>query len=249
MYYLSKILPLFVLPLGVTLFLMLGGLVLRKRWMLLAAVILLWLSSSPLVSNGLVQAIEGAATRIPAQDAPTADAIVVLSGGRVVAPGPAAVSEWNDPDRFFAGVELLKADKAPVIVFTGGASPWGPQAPLEGAILAEFAKAMGVPADRIAMTGSVLNTAEEAAAVSSLLRQRQARPSSVLLVTSAFHMVRAHRIFAAQGMVVKPFPVDFSGAAVSQGVLDFLPTAGAMVGTQTALREFYGRWYYRLRSL
>lgn len=248
MYYLSKILPLFVLPLGVTLFLMLGGIVLRRRWLLIAAVVVLWLSSTPLVSGWLVEAIEGDGFRIPAQDAVVADAIVVLSGGRVVAPGPAAISEWGDPDRFFAGVELLKADKAPVLVFTGGASPWSPRAPLEGSILTEQARMMGVPAERIATTGSVLNTADEAAAVWSLLQARQLPRPRVLLVTSAFHMMRARWLFEATGILVSPFPVDFSGRGGGFGVMAVLPTAGALVGTQLALRELYGRLYYRVKA-
>lgn len=248
MFYLSKILPLFVLPLGITMFLMFGAIVFRRRWMLIAAVVVLWLGSSPMVSNQLLHAIEGDAQRIPAEEASTADAVVVLSGGRVVAPGPAAVSEWNDADRFFAGVELLKADKASIIVFTGGALQGAPPATLEGVVLAEYAKAMGVAADRIATTGRVLNTDEEAAAVSSLLRERYARRASVLLVTSAFHMARARQLFEARGMLVTPFPVDFAGVGEGVGLPDILPTAGALGGTQTALREFYGRGYYRFRS-
>jgi hypothetical protein len=58
-----------------------------------------------------------------AVDASEADAIVVLSEGRVVVPGKAAVSEWSDADRFFGGVELFRAGKSPLLVFTGGAAP------------------------------------------------------------------------------------------------------------------------------
>ena len=72
----------------------------------------------PLVSGSLMRAIEGRADRIPASDAPIADAIVVLSGYRIIAPGRAAISEWTDPDRFFCGVELFKAEKSPLLVFT-----------------------------------------------------------------------------------------------------------------------------------
>ena len=47
-----------------------------------------------------------------AMAAPRADAIVVLSGGRHPAPGVARVSEWEDPDRFLAGLDLYRAGKA-----------------------------------------------------------------------------------------------------------------------------------------
>ena len=51
--------------------------------------------------------------RRSAMEAPQIDAIVVLSGGRYPAPGPARLSEWHDPDRFLAGLDLFRAGKAP----------------------------------------------------------------------------------------------------------------------------------------
>ena len=251
MIYLHKILPVFVLPVGITILLVLAGLRLRRRWLIWAGMAVLWLSSTPLVSGLAVRAAEGWAERGLAADASEADAIVVLSEGRVVAPGKAAVSEWNDADRFFGCVELFKAGKSPLLVFTGGASPWDPSAAPEGDILAGYAKAMGVPDGQIVKTPRVTNTAEEALAVATLLRARLSGPTwrggppRVLLVTSAFHMPRARRLFERAGMSVIPFPVDFqvsAGGTVS--VLDFLPTAGALAQTEMAWREGYGRLFY-----
>ena len=34
------------------------------------------------------------------------------------------IYEWSDPDRFFGGIELMKAGKARKIIFTGGKMPW-----------------------------------------------------------------------------------------------------------------------------
>jgi uncharacterized SAM-binding protein YcdF (DUF218 family) len=249
--YLHKILPLFMLPVGITLILVLAGLRLRRRALIWSGVAVLWLSSTPLVSGLAVRAAEGWAERGLATDAPQADAIVVLSEGRVVAPGKAAVSEWNDADRFFGGVELFKAGKSPLLVFTGGAAPWEPNAAPEGDVLAEYAKAMGVPDGQILKTPRVTNTAEEAVAVATLLRGRLSGPTwrggppRVLLVTSAFHMPRARRLFERAGMSVIPFPVDFKvSAGGTTSVLDFLPTAGALAQTEMALREGYGRLFY-----
>ena len=246
MYYLSKLLPLFVLPLGITLIAVIVGLSLRRRWLIWTGIAFLWLSSIPLVGGFLVRAAEGGAERIQASAAPVVDAIVVLSAGRTIAPGPAAISEWGDPDRFFSGVELFKAGKAPLLVFTGGGFPGELDAPLEGEILAQHARALGIPPDHIVITGPVYNTAEEAQAVTAVLRGRQA---TVLLVTSAFHMPRARQVFERAGLRITPFPVDFfpSGAgAVS--MLRLLPSAGALLQTQTAMREMYGRLFYRFLS-
>ena len=251
MIYLHKILPLFVLPVGITLLLVLTGLRLRRRWLIWSGVAVLWLSSTPLVSRLAVRTAEGWAERGLAADASEADAIVVLSEGRVVAPGKAAVSEWSDADRFFGGVELFKAGKSALLVFTGGAAPWEPNAALEGDVLAEYAKAMGVPDGQILKTPRVTNTAEEAAAVATLLRGHFSGPTwrgsapRVLLVTSAFHMPRARMLFERAGMSVIPFPVDFKvPAGGTLSVLAFLPTAAALAQTEMAMREWYGRLYY-----
>jgi uncharacterized SAM-binding protein YcdF (DUF218 family) len=249
--YLHKILPLFVLPVGITLLLVLTGLRLRRRALIWSGVAVLWLSCMPLVSRLAVRAVEGWAERGLAADAPEADAIVVLSEGRVVAPGKAAVSEWSDADRFFGGVELFKAGKAPLLAFTGGAAPWEPNAALEGDLLAGYAKAMGVPDGQIVKTSRVTNTAEEASAVATLLRGRLSGPTwrggppRVLLVTSAFHMPRARQLFERAGISVIPFPVDFKvSASGALSVLIFLPTAAALQETELALREGYGRLFY-----
>lgn len=254
--YLHKILPVFLLPMGITMLLVLAGLFLRRRSLISLGVVVLWLSSTPIVSSFAARSAEGWAERGQAIDAPHADAIVVLSGGRVVAPGVAAVSEWSDANRFYGGVELYKAGKAPWLVFTGGWVPWEPKAKPEGEILTEYAKALGVPSKNIVTTGVVVNTAEEAQAVAALLAQQhavgaaQGVPPRILLVTSAFHMPRAQRLFERAGLKVAPFPVDFKvSAGVELGVLDFLPSAGAMARTEMAWREMYGRLYYWVCSV
>lgn len=248
MYILSKILPLLVLPLGVSLILLVAGVILRRRWMLIAAIMLLWLASSPIVARPIFHTTEGGLVRIPPEDVEPADAIVVLSGGRVTAPGPAAVSEWNDADRFFAGIELFKAAKAPLLIFTGGWSPLRPDAPLEGAVLAAYAMKLGVPATQILTSGRAANTAEEAAAVSVLLRSLGKPVPRILLVTSAFHMSRSQLLFGRAGFSVIPYPVDFAWRGDGFSWLDIFPNANALATTQSGLREWYGRIYYRIRS-
>ena len=246
--FLSKFLPLLALPVSITLILLVAGIVFRRRWMLVTAAAVLWLSSMPIVANTLARGMESGMIRKPAAEAPTAEAIVVLSGGRVLAPGPAAISEWDDPDRFFGGVELFHAGKAPLLVFTGGWFPFSPNAPLEGDVLSAHAQALGVPADRIISTGRVVNTLEESRAVAAVLGARTPAVTRILLVTSAFHMPRAQRLFEAAGFTTLPFPVDFVVSEASAlSLLDFVPTAAATADTQIATRELYGRLYYWLR--
>lgn len=246
-YILSKLLPLAVLPLGLSLILLLVGLLGRWRWPVIAALLLLWLSSLGLVSQGLWRWLEAPWTRQPAAAAPIADAIVVLSGGRHPAPGSARVSEWEDPDRFLAGLDLYRAGKAPRLLFTGGASPFRPGQPPEGQRYRREAAQLGIPEAAMASTPPVLNTAEEAVAIRRLLPAR----APILLVTSAFHMRRAQRLFERQGLQVRPFPVDFQTRGAWAGPLwrdpsQWLPSARSLDDSSRALRELLGRVVYRV---
>ena len=243
-YHASKILPLLVLPIGLTLLLLGLGLLLRRRWPVALALALLWTASTPLVAGTASRFVEGGLVRLPADAMPVADVIVVLSSERVLAPGPERVSEWSDPDRFFGGLELFRPGRASLLVFTGGDSPRGPAAPLEAEVLAAAALTAGVPSDAILTTGSVRNTAEEAIAVAALLAGLPdvAAPPHVLLVTSAYHVPRAVALFERAGLRVTALPVDFqvsTGRAFS--VLDLLPDARALWSTQRSLREVMGR--------
>src|SRR5436190_13016933 len=131
MIYVHKILPLFLLPTGITLLLLVAGLVFRRRWLCWIGVAVLWLAATPLVSIQLMRAAEGWQTRRPLSSVPVAQAIVVLSAGRIEPPGETDASEWGDPDRFFGGVELYKAGKAPLLIFTGVWAPLQPNARLD----------------------------------------------------------------------------------------------------------------------
>lgn len=252
MFYLSKVLPVLGLPLGVVLMLMVAASIWRMRWALVAALGLLYVTSLPFTGRLLLGRLERGMERVPASAKVNADAIVVLSEGRTLAPGKAKISEWNDADRFFGGIELFKAGKAPLLVFTGGAAPWEPTAPMEGTVLVNYAQQWGVPASALLTTGRVVNTAGEARAVYALLcphaqAKEAEQKATILLVTSAYHIPRARIEFEKAGFSVEPFPVDF--LVPSERVFDFtdlLPSPKGIGDTTLALRETYGRLVARL---
>ena len=178
----------------------------------------------------------------------------MLSGGRHPAPGSARVSEWEDPDRFLAGLDLYRAGKAPRLLFTGGVSPFRSGQPPEGQCYLQEAEQLGIPAAAMASTAPVVNTAEEAIAIRHLLGPTSFEPTSssprILLVTSAFHMRRAQRLFERQGLKVLPFPVDFQARGGWAGPswrdpTQWLPSAEALDDSSRALRELMGRLVYR----
>ena len=152
--------------------------------------------------------------------------------------------EWGEAsDRIFAGIDLIKENKAPVLVLTGGKLPWSVGKP-EGEHLRDIAEKLGVPSDVILLTENVQNTDQEAKAVAKLLNKEV---PNIILVTSAFHMPRAQKVFEAAGIVVSPFPVDFLSGADKTTLMHFIPSAWAFRDTSFFVREIIGRLYYKLK--
>jgi len=242
----NKILPILVLPLGVTLLCLLAGLVFRKRLLVWYAALVLWAFSMPVVSHGLMRFVEGGTNRIPVSAVGNADALVVLSGMIRQVDG-APLGEWGDAvDRFEGGIDLFRAGKAPVLVFTRGQMPWQPDAVPEGELLARRAVLLGVPRTAILLTAKVGNTADEALAARKLLGDRK----RIILVTSAFHTRRALLLFEHAGFEVQPFRVDYRVDNTLEGtLLRFLPSAEALFQSDQALHEMIGWLFYSLRFL
>ncbi|MDA7738558.1 YdcF family protein [Amylibacter sp.] len=219
--------------------------VFRSRIASMLAVSILILCSIPIFSNKLITYLENEYILSDASSAKTADAIVVLSGMvRTINSKNGLSYEWGEAsDRIFAGIELIKKNKAPIMILTGGKLPWSVGKP-EGEYLRDIAIKYGVPNKNILLTKNVQNTDQEAKAVAKLLNKEI---PNIILVTSAFHMPRAQKVFEAAGIVVSPFPVDFLSGADKTTLMHFIPSAGAFSNTSFFVREIIGRLYYKLK--
>ena len=245
MIYLHKILPLIASPMFLVMVLITWGIVFRSRIASVLAVSILIICSLPIFSNKLITYLENGYTLSDASSAKTADAIVVLSGMVRTINGKNGLSyEWGEAsDRIFAGIELIKKNKAPIMILTGGKLPWSVGKP-EGEYLRDIAIKYGVPNKNILLTKNVQNTDQEAKAVAKLLNKEV---PNIILVTSAFHMPRAQKVFEAAGIVVSPFPVDFLSGADKTTLMHFIPSAVAFNNTSFFVREIIGRLYYKLK--
>jgi uncharacterized SAM-binding protein YcdF (DUF218 family) len=246
MIYLHKILPLFILPIMLFIIVILIGLITNKKKLIYIAVVVLYIISTPIFSNNFFKLVEGNEYRKPISSIDSADAIVVLSGIlEINEEGDSTYVEWGDPDRFFGGIALFKAGKAQKLVFTGGKMPWDKTKETEGEVLKEYAISNGIPSEKIYVTKDVENTADEAVAVKELIS-----PSKrIILVTSAYHMNRAKRLFEQQGFEVIPYKVDYKARRNSTTtLLAFLPSAGNIELTETGIRELIGRLIYLVKN-
>ena len=241
MFFLSEFIPLLLSPLVFLGALIAFSLLFKKRLIGLFALAALWVLSLNVVAQKIIEAIEGDYRLASVQSAPAASAIVVLGGMTSLVQSQEGFGrEWEEgADRFWAGVELFKAGKAPQLVFTGGRQPWSPVKETEGQWLATQAKRIGVPADLIQVSSEARNTAQEAKAVAVLLKTKD-----IVLVTSSYHMPRAKKIFEDVGFKVMPFPVDTRLRADPIRWSDFLPSAQALRRNSEAIREWIGRAFY-----
>ena len=249
MIYLHKILPTFVLPIMLVIIVILIGLIKNKKKLIYIAIGVLYILSTPLFSNNFFKLVEGSGHndyRKPISAIDSADAIVVLSGMlEINEVRDSTYLEWGDPDRFFGGIALFKAGKAQKLVFTGGKMPWDKAKKTEGEVLKEYAISNSIPTEKIFVTKDVENTADEAVAVKELIS-----PSKrIILVTSAYHMYRAKRLFEKQGFIVIPYKVDYkSERNKAIKILDFIPSADYLKNSETGIREIIGRLFYLVKS-
>ncbi|SRR5579883_1423987 len=259
--FLSKLLPLFLYPLGLTCLLLVVALVLigrrRSRLAMLPitlGLLLLLAGGNGWVSEWLVRSLEF--QHIPSAKLPQADAIVVLGGGTKPAVPPRPWVEVSEEgDRVLYGAKLYREGKAPRVILSGGRIEWKGGGPPESGDMAQLVEAMGVPASAILQDPTSLNTYENAVNVKQIMVAQGIR--RILLVTSAMHMPRSLLIFKHLGIDAIAAPTDFntterdwqelkgSPAAI---VLNVLPEADRFQQTTRALKEYLGLVIYRLKG-
>tara|TARA_Y100000813_G_C24152188_1_gene347682 strand:+ start:1590 stop:1919 length:330 start_codon:yes stop_codon:yes gene_type:complete len=109
---------------------------------------------------------------------------------------------------------------------------------------------MGIPPKDLYKTSPVVNTFQEAKAIKKLLNKEIiADQKKIILVTSAYHMKRAKKVFEKEGIIVFPFPVDFKSnkSLISSlsNPLKWIPSASYLAQSSSAIREIIGRIIYR----
>ncbi len=206
--------------------------------------LLLYLAALPLLSAPLLRALERypALTPQQVQDS-NAGAIVILGAGRYAgAPeyGGDTLSSYG-LERVRYGAYLQRLAELPVLV--SGGSPLGEAEP-EAALMARVLRQeFGVR--EVWQEGASSNTAQNARLSAAELKRRGV--TRVLLVTHAWHMARAARMFRQEGIEVIAAPTGFATNGAQHLPLTLLPSAQALADTRLALHEYLGQLWYRLR--
>lgn len=253
--YLSKILPLFVMPVSVVLILLLVALLLlakkrrrAARGLMAAAIVLLWAASTPIVADALYRALEARHRPVPLAEVPASDCAVVLGGAVAPAIEPRVDIELQEAvDRVYKTAQLYRAGRARFVIVSAGNQPWSASPWTEADLIRDLLVEWGVPEDAVFLEGSSRNTRENAIYSKSLLNSIHC--NSTLLVTSAAHMPRAVSAFESAGVSVVPVSTDVR--AVPEGkitAVSLLPDARALEMTSDAIREWIGRMVYQLQG-
>ena len=219
------------------------------RLLTVCAFALLAIFSSPAVADALLRSLEEQYPAVAAQDAPQAQAIVVL-GGAVHIPSQVhrASGITDSTDRVLEAFRLYRAGKAPLILCSGGSNPIsGSGRPAESTVMKALLEEWGVPASAILVEDRSLSTRQNAEFSFEMLGARQMR--RILLVTSASHMPRALPVFRRAGFDAVPAPADFrTGWGVPDPVSGWMPSAASLDASSTAIKEWIGLAVYRVRG-
>ncbi len=260
-FFLSKLLPLLVYPLGLSLLLLCLALYWLKRHprrariTIASSIVILWLSSTPLLRNALLLNLER--QNLPPENLPTADLIIVLGGAtRSHAPPRPWVDLSQEGDRIIHAAQLYQQGKAPKVLVSGGRIGLFAAESSEAEDMAQLLEFMGVPSNAIIKEPNSYNTRENALYSKAVLEKADLDPETldILLVTSAMHMPRARQIFEKLGMEVIPAPTDFLIADSDRPLdsrarlISLLPQAQNLHFVSRAIKEYIGLFVYRLKG-
>ena len=256
MYYLNKIVGAIVNPIVMTLVLLVVGMVLGARGKKRVAlgfvgggVLWLWLWATPMMYRWVGLGLERDWQVVLSEDAPKADAIVILGGGMGVNTNFCKYAEmWGAADRVWHAVRLWKAGRAPIVITSGT---------IEREASVPLLRDFGVPETAIVVEDKARNTEENAKFVEDILNRVErvdrveGRRPRILLVTSAWHMRRSLLMFKkyAPNLEIIPAATDYE-ASVRMcrefGFGELLPSADYLSLNSCCVKEYIGYWGYRL---
>ncbi|MFP5419519.1 MAG: YdcF family protein [Gammaproteobacteria bacterium] len=193
--------------------------------------------------GGLLQKSLEIGPPVPPDALGSAEAIVVLGGGRRLSAPEYGGDTLNSIslERLRYAARLHRASGLPILV-TGGKPGAGSLA--EGRIMRQVLEDDYGIAPRW-VEERALTTWDNARFSAPLLEQ--AGVQRIALVTHAWHLRRAAPLFEAQGLTVIPAGTEFSSARVDS-VFDLLPTPAGLRSSGFALHEWLGILWYKLRS-
>jgi uncharacterized SAM-binding protein YcdF (DUF218 family) len=247
-WFVTNLIATFLLPpLNLLLLLALGICLLYRRHklakpLIIAALGLLWIASTPYFAEGALHLLETQTTPINIRSQ-NADAIVILGGGTYFrAPEYAGQDTIGDATlvRLHYGAKLQRETGKPILV-TGG-KPLGNSASEAQQMRIALEQDFRVPVRWTEDESD--NTFENAHHSFRILQQAGIR--KIYLVTHAWHMPRSAEVFRRAGFEVVEAPTAFT-TRYQTDLLTFLPQAASLCDSKIFVHEIIGMLWYRLK--
>lgn len=252
---LIKVLSALLYPLGIIFLLLILAFLLNifshKRLAIVcrvASVVMLLVLSNPMVARWSIESLEHQHPQQEIHSIAQHDAILVLGGGlRLPLPPARRTQIGSGSDRYWHAVQLYRAGKARIIVLAGGNV--FDQSGIEGEAhyAGELLQQWGVPRSAIVVESASRTTEQNSNNVMEYLNSHGIQ--SVLLVTSAYHMPRALKLFRQYSIDITPASADIlMRERFEPEILKWLPSAQAIYLNTIAAHEYYGRWFLQLKA-
>ncbi|HAG83488.1 MAG TPA: YdcF family protein [Cyanobacteria bacterium UBA12227] len=232
----------------------------KSKNQVVAALLILLLSSLPIFSNLLAASAEQQAFTRQEAEAQSAAAIVVLGQGTTEPNQPprTQIQLTDTGDRILYAAQLYReSGNEPLVIVSAGSRPnlqGNSDEISEARDVRTVLTQLGVPESRI-VESRATDLRSSAEAVERILRDRRLANDPIFLVTSAYNSRRARQTFSNVGLtnvIAKPtgFFMIQSGARPKQLVRidDFIPSVEALTVTTRVVEEFLTSVYYYLRG-
>ncbi len=212
--------------------------------LLFITALLIWLVSTPVVSLRIAGILEepfrDSNLLVPDQEA---EVVAVLSGGIQQGPIP-ELDTLGDASahRVIRGVKYFQASQADYLIFQGALAGDTPGRMTE--LMKELALNMGTDEEEILLEPESSNTREHPLELLELAEISS--DSNLVVVTSAWHLLRAEREFSRYFGELTTVPAEFVSHDRPEGLKAWLPQVSGLRTSTRAFHEIIGIIWYHL---
>lgn len=247
----SQLLSFLAMPFTICLLLIASGIFIKNRKvakkLLVSGFILLLFFSNSYISNLVMNFWEP--DYVDMESLPIYDLGIVLTGVTNLSKSSEDRTFFNKgADRATHAMQLYKMGKIKKILITGGQGFSPTHDRSEAEVLKSFLIWAGVNEMDLMIETKAQNTRENALFTKVMLKEKGIEDlSSLLLITSAFHMKRSKACFEKVGLEISTFPVDYYGSDQGLTIKSvFQPSVEAIVNWHKLTKEWIGILVYRM---
>ncbi len=247
----SKVIAQMLLPPGGLILLGITGLIFWRKWwgrgLVGLALALLWLLSTEPIRDALTRPLEFQYQALKVAELPSTPMAIVLLGGGIREKAP----EYDGHDELSSAsmMRTLYAAKIARItglpIYTTGGKSLTHATAAEGSIMRRWLIKFAVPESNIHVESMANNTWQNAVYIKILLRKQGIH--RIILVTSAWHMLRSVWCFKHNGLDVIAAPTNYVTGQFSYDVRSYVPQWNVLADSGNALHEYLGLLWYHLR--